>query len=354
VSRAATRSGIGKRPPRIADVAKLAGVSTATVSRALTAPHRLRPDTLARVAEAVRHTGYTPNLAARTLRARRTMLVLVVVPDIANPFFSDVLRGIDEGLSKDGYGFLIGNLGNTRANEPRLADVALSGQVDGVLLLNGRIPTGGPRSLSPTEIPMVAICEAIPGAAIPQIEVENREAARAAVAHLASLGHRHIAYLSGPKDNILEHERRGGFCEGLKDASIPRRDARFYTGDFSFHAGVAAAEQFLRVGERPTALFAANDEMVIGFMKRIRSAGVSVPDDVSVIGFDGIEFSDFVEPTLTTFRQPRRELGYEGASLLVAAMRGDVIDPARARQRWPVPLLTRGSTGPAPASRDGR
>src|SRR5258708_5546895 len=194
VSRAPNESVAGKRPPRIAEVAKLAGVSTATVSRALTAPHMLRADTLARVAEAVRHTGYTPNLAARTLRARRTMLVLVVVPDIANPFFSDVLRGIDEGLSKDGYGFLIGNLGNTRANEPRLADVALSGQVDGVLLLNGRIPTGGPRSLSPTEIPMVAICEAIPGAPIPHVEVQNREAARAAVAHLVSLGHRRIAY----------------------------------------------------------------------------------------------------------------------------------------------------------------
>ncbi|HET7881493.1 MAG TPA: LacI family DNA-binding transcriptional regulator [Acetobacteraceae bacterium] len=339
-----------RRPLRIAEVARLAGVSTATVSRALTAPEKLRADTLARVTEAVRRTGYTPNSAARTLRARRTMLVLVVVPDIANPFFSDVLRGIDDGLSQHGYGFLIGNLGNSRSKEPQLANIALSGQVDGVLLLNGRIPQGGRHSLSAGDIPMVAVCEAIPGAPIPQVEVENRAAARRAVAHLAALGHRHIAYLAGPADNILEHERRTGFCEGLADAAIPRHDARFYPGDFTFDAGVVAAAEFLSLRQRPTAAFAANDEMAIGFVKRIRSDGLAVPDDISVVGFDGIEFADFVEPTLTTFRQPRRELGYYGASLLVQAMRGEAIDPARSHLRLPVPLLERGSTAPARCS----
>jgi LacI family repressor for deo operon, udp, cdd, tsx, nupC, and nupG len=337
-----------KRLLRIAEVAKLAGVSTATVSRALSAPHKLRADTLARVTEAVRRTGYTPNLAARTLRARRTMLVLVVVPDIANPFFSDVLRGIDDGLSQHGYGFLIGNLGNSRAKEPQLADVALSGQVDGVLLLNGRIPQGGRRPLTAGELPMVAVCEAISDAPLPQVEVQNHEAARAAVAHLAALGHRRVAYLAGPPDNVLEHQRRGGFCQGLADAGIPEREARFYPGDFTFRAGVAAAAEFLNLHLRPTALFAANDEMAIGFLKRVRQASLGVPKDVSVVGFDGIEFADFVEPMLTTFRQPRRELGCQGATLLIRAMRGEAIDPKMAHQRLPVPLLERGSTGPAP------
>jgi LacI family repressor for deo operon, udp, cdd, tsx, nupC, and nupG len=337
-----------KRPLRIAEVAELAGVSTATVSRALSAPDKLRPDTLARVTEAVRRTGYTPNLAARTLRARRTMVVLVVVPDIANPFFSDVLRGIDEELSRHGYGVLIGNLANARAREPQLADLALAGQVDGVLLLNGRIPAGGRRALAAGDIPMVAICEAIPGARLPQVEVQNREAARQAVAHLVALGHRRIAYLAGPPDNILEHERRGGFCEGLAAAGLEAPAAAFYPGDFTFAAGVAAARRFLAARPRPTALFAANDEMAIGFVKTVRSGGLAVPDDVSVVGFDGIEFADFVEPTLTTFRQPRRALGAQGAALLVAAMRGEAIAPEHAHQRLAVPLLARGSTGPAP------
>ncbi|MBI3513235.1 MAG: LacI family DNA-binding transcriptional regulator [Proteobacteria bacterium] len=330
-------------------MAQLAGVSTATVSRALTAPQKLRPATLARVTEAVRRTGYTPNLAARTLRARRTMLVLVVVPDIANPFFSDVLRGVDEGLSQHGYGFLIGNLARSRAKEPQLANIALAGQVDGMLLLNGRIPQGGRRSLTASDIPMVAVCEAIEGARIPQVEVQNREAARQAVAHLARLGHRRIAYLAGPPDNFVERERRGGFCEGMTAAGLSARSARFYPGDFTFASGVAAATAFLQTRPRPSALFAANDEMAIGFVKTMRSAGIVVPDQVSVVGFDGIEFADFVEPTLTTFRQPRRELGYRGATLLVAAMRGEAIDPAQAHQYLPVPLLERGSTALAPA-----
>jgi LacI family transcriptional regulator, repressor for deo operon, udp, cdd, tsx, nupC, and nupG len=132
------------------------------------------------------------------------------------------------------------------------------------------------------------------------------------------------------------------------DAGLSERSASFYPGDFTFAAGVAAAGSFLKTRPRATALFAANDEMAIGFVKTLYSAGVTVPRDVSVVGFDGIEFADFVEPTLTTFRQPRRELGYEGAQLLAAAMRGDVIDPARTHQRRPVPLLRRGSTGPVP------
>ena len=334
-----------KRKLRIAEVAVLAGVSTATVSRAMSAPGKLRADTLARVAEAVRRTGYTPNIAARTLRARRTMLALVVVPDIGNPFFSDVLRGIDEGLSRHGYGLLIGNLDNSRHKEPQLADLASAGQVDGVILLNGRIPQGGGRSLADADIPIVAVCEAIPGATIPQVEVQNREAARSAVAHLVELGHRRIAYLAGPSDNILEHERRAGFCLGLGDAGIPARRARFYSGDFTFRTGVAAAVRFLAQRQRPTALFAANDEMAIGFIKTIRSAGLDVPDDISVVGFDGIEFADYVEPTLTTFRQPRRELGRAGAALLIQAMTGAPIDPAEVHQRLPVPLLARASTG---------
>src|SRR5439155_24908628 len=113
-------------------------------------------------------------------------------------------------------------------------------------------------------------------------------AARAAVAHLAALGHRRIAYLAGPPENILEHERRTGFCEGLGDAGISQHQARFYPGDFTFRTGVAAARRYLAQRQRPTALFAANDEMAIGFMKTLRSDGVDVPGDMSVVGFDGI------------------------------------------------------------------
>jgi LacI family repressor for deo operon, udp, cdd, tsx, nupC, and nupG len=335
-----------RRTLRIAEVAKLAGVSTATVSRALTDPVKLRPQTLARVEEAIRRTGYTPNLAARNLRARRSMVVLVVVPDIANPFFADVLRGIEETLSSGGYGLLIGNLGPGPEKPRQILDVVQAGQVDGVLLLNGAVPCDADRSLGAMKIPLVAICEAIPGARFPQVEVQNREAARVAVAHLAALGHRRVAYLAGPDGNILEAERYRGFRDGVAAAGIEMTQR--YPGDFTFAAGTAAAGRFLTEQHRPTALFAANDEMAIGFLKNVRSAGVAVPDELSIIGFDGIAFADYVEPTLTTFRQPRRELGGTGARLLLRAMAGQTIGADEAHVRMPVPLLVRASTGPAP------
>lgn len=337
-----SRSG---RSPRIEEVAAIAGVSTATVSRALTASAKLRPETLARVAEAVRRTGYTPNVAARSLRGRRTMLVLVVVPDIANPFFSDVLLGIDVALDRHGYGFLIGNLGNAAGKQRQVLDIVQAGQVDGVILLNGAIPADGGRRLTDLGVPMVAVCEAIPGADLPQVEAENRAAARAAVAHLVGLGHRRLAYLSGTATNILDVERRAGFIEGLAAAGIARRTAAFYPGDFTFRGGEAAAEVFLARRARCTALFAASDEMAVGFLKRVQAAGLRVPDDLSVVGFDGIALADYVEPTLTTFRQPRRELGQAGAELLVRVMTGFPIPAGEAHVRLPVELLARASSG---------
>lgn len=338
---------------RIAEVAALAGVSTATVSRALSDPGKLRQETLARVEAAIRATGYTPNLAARSLRARRSMVVLVVVPDIANPFFADVLRGIEEALSAAGYGLLIGNLGPGPGKQGQMLDIVQAGQVDGVILLNGAIPRDATRSLDRMGIPLVAVCEAIPGARFAQVEVQNREAGREGARHLLRLGHRRLAYLAGPEGNILEIERQGGFRAELAEAGIT--ELTVYAGDFTFAAGVAAAAPFLAAAQRPTAVFAANDEMAIGFLKTVRVSGVRVPEDVSILGFDGIDFADYVDPMLTTFRQPRRELGQAGAGLLVRAMSGET---AAAHIRLPVSLQVRESTGrhqtaPEPKLRGG-
>ena len=324
----------------------MAGVSTATVSRAMTSPRKLTPETLARVEDAVRRTGYTPNLAARSLRARRTMLVLVVVPDIANPFFADVLLGIDEALSRHGYGLLIGNLGHAGRKERHLLQVVQAGQVDGVILLNGHVLRDGKRTLLHADIPVVAVCEAIPGADFPQVDVRNREASASAVGHLAALGHRRIAYLGGPPGNILEQARQAGFRDGLAAAGIAA--GAFYPGDFTFEAGRAAAASMLARARRPTALFAANDEMAIGFLRAVREAGLRVPDDISIVGFDGIGFSDYVEPLLTTFRQPRRELGRIGAELLLCSLAGRPVPPGERCVSLPVEILARASTGPVP------
>jgi LacI family transcriptional regulator, repressor for deo operon, udp, cdd, tsx, nupC, and nupG len=335
---------------RIADVARLAGVSVATVSRALSDPGIVTEETRARVVEAVRATGYTPNAAARNLRVRRSMMALVVVPDISNTFFAEILRGVDAALSNAGYGLIIGNLDNAPEKEARYVELAQSGQVDGVILLCGHVLSGGRRRLEDARLPMVAACEIIPGAPFPQVEINNAEAAQLAVRHLIDLGHRRIAYLSGPETNILNTVRQSGYRTALDAAGIALATSWELNGNFSFHSGSRAADAVLAMPkkERPTALFAANDEMAIGFLKRLSGTGLRVPDDFSIVGFDAIDYADYVAPTLTTVRQPRKDIGLKAAELLIDIMsgNGDRLPP---RTILTADLDIRESTGPVPA-----
>jgi LacI family repressor for deo operon, udp, cdd, tsx, nupC, and nupG len=328
---------------RIADVARLAGVSTATVSRVLANPDKVRAQTHAAVMEAVRRSGYTPNSTARNLRTRRTMMILAVVPNLANPVFAQILRGIDDELIRSGYGLVIGNLDNCTEREARYVELALSRQVDGVLLMNGRIPESGKRKLTDANLPIVAMCAAVPGVELPSVVVQDREASRAAVRHLTELGHRRLGYIAGPQGNVIEKERYAGFLEGLADAGLSAASSVRWEGRFVFSTGVAAAEAFLRLKRPPTGIFASSDESAIGFIKTVRSAGVRVPEDVSVIGFDGIEFADYAEPTLTTFQQPLHEIGQTGATVLLRALRNQLTHEERT-VRLPLTLLDRDTT----------
>ena len=172
-----TQSSNGRsshRPATIHDVAARAGVSTATVSRTLASPDLVSEAARARVLAAIEATGYTPNVAARNLRARRTMMVLVVVPNIANSFFAEVLRGIDDELVASGYGIIIGNLDNQAEREPRYVDLVFSGQVDAVLSMSARVPSGQRPRHARRRLPMATICVAIPGAGLPFMMVDNR------------------------------------------------------------------------------------------------------------------------------------------------------------------------------------
>jgi len=330
---------------RIADVARIAGVSTATISRVLANPDKVRQKTRDAVMEAVRRSGYTPNSVARNLRKRRTMTALVVVPNLANPVFAQILRGIDDELTQCGYGLVIGNLDNCPEREARYVELALSRQVDGIILLNGRIPESGKRTMQEAGLPMVAMCAAIQDKRIPNVVVQDREASRAAVDYLVRLGHRKLGYIDGPPSNIIAAERHAGFLEGLRDAGLSERDFVRWEGRFVFSAGVAAAEAFLRLKSRPSAIYASSDESAIGFMKVVRAAGIRVPEDVSIIGFDGIEFADYVEPTLTTFRQPLHELGRKGAEVLLKMIREEM-RPEDWEVRMPLTLLERDTTRP--------
>ena len=297
-----------RRQATIHDVAKRAGVSTATVSRSLAAPALVSDAARARVLDAIKATGYTPNMAARNLRARRSMMVLVVVPNIANAFFAEVLRGIDDELVMHGYGIIIGNLDNRPEREARYVDLVFAGQVDAVLLMSGRVPSGGGRLMSEAGVPMATICVDI-GESFPSIMVDDHKSSRTVVEHLVSLGHGSFGYVSGPPGNRNEIGRHEGFVAGLAAAGFDPAEAFYWQGDFMIASGAHAAHEFLACSKRPSAVYAVSDSMAISFMKTVMEAGIGVPDDLSVVGFDGIEFAEFVTPTLTTIQQPRHEIG---------------------------------------------
>jgi len=336
-----------RRPATIRDVAKRARVSTATVSRTLAVPDLVSDAARARVLAAVKATGYTPNVAARNLRARRAMMVLVVVPNIANAFFAEVLRGIDDELVASGYGIIIGNLDNKVEREARYVDLVFAGQVDAVLLMSGHIPSGNGKLMTEAGVPMATICVAIADSALPSVMVDDRAASEAVAEHLLSLGHRRFGYISGPADNQNEVGRRAGFRAGLAAAGIDPDRAVYWPGEFSLGTGVRAAESFLALSDRPTAIFAASDTIGIGFMKTVTEAGLRIPEDLSIVGFDGIEFSEFVTPSLTTIRQPRHDIGRAGARALIDAL-ADGAAPKSVLLE--APLLLRGSTARAPAA----
>ncbi len=337
----ARRTRTKRRAVTIRDVARRAGVSTATVSRALANPETVAAATREAVFAAIAETGFAPNASARSLRARTTKMVLALLPGIGNSFYTPILNAVEEVLSLAGYGMLMGDTRMDRAREAHYDRLVRSGQVDGVMLLTGRLPHPDFAGLD-ARIPITLICNDIPGLeGLPVIEIENREAARSLVAHLVGLGHRRIGHAIGPTDNVEAWYRLDGYRTALADAGLAEDESIVWQGAFTFEAGVRVAHQFLAHGAPPTAVFTANDEMAMGFIKTVKDAGLDVPEDVSVVGFDDIEFARYFDPALTTIHQPRAELGRLAAETLLARMTGKGKVPLRTR--LPCTLVVRDS-----------
>jgi len=329
-----------RRKPTISDVARWAGISTATVSRTLATPEKVTARTRAIVLEAVRQTGYVPNLAARNLRTNKTRTILAVLPDFSNVFFSLILRGISDTLVARGYSLIIADTRNDPAREAQYAEFILAGRVDGVLLLNGRSILTRPKGHA--RAPTVSLCERIANAPFPHVETENREAARMMTAYLASLGHKTIGYVRGPAANVLEHERFAGYRDALREAHLQCDPALVTSGDFTLESGEAAAEDYLSRRQLPDAIFACNDEMAMGLIRGLSAAGITAPGDVSIAGFDDIEFAEAYNPPITTVRQARREIGERAAELLLKLIDGDL--PPKREIKLAAELVIRKST----------
>ena len=345
---ASSRPKGGRPSVTIRDVARRAGVSTATVSRALANPDRVAAATRAAVISAIAETGFTPNASARSLRARSTKMVLALLPGIGNSFYTPILNAVEEVLSLAGYGMIMGDTRMDHAREAHYDLLVRGGQVDGVMLLTGRLPHPSFAELDAT-VPITLICNDIPGTKnLPVIEIDNHEAAQVVVRHLIDLGHCRIGHAVGPTDNVEAVSRLAGYRSAHGEAGITVDESIVWQGAFSFDAGVRVAHQFLTHRDRPTAMFTANDEMAMGFIRTVKDAGLHVPADVSVVGFDDIEFARYFDPALTTMHQPRAELGRLAAESILARMAGTSHGPLRTRLKCT--LMVRDSAAePAPS-----
>ncbi|KUF09344.1 LacI family DNA-binding transcriptional regulator [Pseudoponticoccus marisrubri] len=335
---------------RIQDVARAAGVSTATVSRALSNPDLLAEATRTAVFDAIRETGYRVNQAARNLRKQRAGAILVLVPDLSNPFFSRILAGISQALEGSDYAVLITDTSVRDPAEGSLADFILDARVDGIISLDGGLPASELAQFTARNLSdrIVFACEWVHGAPFPSIRSDNEGGARLAIGHLAELGHQRIAHVTGPKGNVLTRMRREGMQEERARLGLPARDEWIIRGDFSMRSGQEAAQRILAMEDRPSAVFCASDMVAFGLISTLVAAGLSVPGDMSVIGFDDIEMSHYYIPALTTIRQDRHKLGTRAASMLLARLEQPLAVPDEPVETIGVELILRASTGPLP------
>ena len=330
----------------IQDVARRAGVSTATVSRVLSHPEIVATATRDRVIEAVAALSYEPNHAAKSLRTLKTAKIVVTVPNIANPFFSAVIRGVEEAAQAAGYAVLLGDTRQEPEREELYATMLRRKEADGLIFLGHRLPDTLADLVARmgSSAPVVNGCEFSPELGVSSAHIDNTAAAHEAMDLLYSFGHRRIGVITGPMTSPISRDR----LTGARDSAAEKGrldDFMMAIGDFSVESGSKQTRAFLAGPAPPTALFCFSDEMAMGALRAIADLGLSCPDDVSVVGFDDISYARYLQPALTTISQPMEQIGREAVGLLVNILRGQA--DHLVFKTLPHRLVVRGSTGPA-------
>jgi len=331
----------------IKDVARAANVSVATVSRALNGHDNVAEAVRLRVIRVAGELRYSPHAAARSLSSRRTHTIGVVLPDLYGEFFSELMRGVDQVARERGFHLLVSSY-HGNPEEQGAALRAMRGRVDGLLLMSPYIGDMAhlTDNLSPTQ-PTVLMNTHLPDAGLAALSVDNYGGAVAMVRHLVDCGRQRIAFIAGPEDNFDARERKRGYADALAE-HLPGAKPWILPGDFNEASGHVAALELIAGGQLPDAVFAANDMMALGCLSAFKQAGIQMPEQIALAGFDDIPLSRYVQPSLTTVRVNIAKLGGQAMSVLSDAIGTDAA-PAPSVSLSPE-LIVRESTGAGRAS----
>ena len=341
------RSSSGKTA-KLSDVAELARVSTATVSRALTCPGKVKPATAARIRQAVQALGYVAHGAARALASKRTHTIGAVIPTLDNAIFANTAHALQQALDDAGYTLLIASHEFDAEVEARVTQALVERGVDGLVLLGATHHPSVLRMLDTQQIPYVLTWALDAAGRHPCVGFDNRAAANRIASHLLDLGHREFAMITGiTTGNERAAERREGVRQALAARGIALAPGRVVEKSYTLSAGREGLREILRAAPRPTAVICGNDVLAIGALAECQAQGIAVPREISVTGFDDLEIAAVVTPALTTIHFPTAELGSYAAQHLLARLAGK---PFEMRTELPVELVVRGSTAP-PAHR---
>ena len=303
---------LGDQPPRttsIKDIARLARVSHSTVSRALRGSRQVSAATTARIRRIADEAGYRASAAARSLVVGRTNTIGVVVTNIADPFVAGVVSGIEDMAEKHGYSVFLANSNAEPEREVRVVRSFEERRVDGIIVTSSRVGALYVPLMERMHVPVVLLNNQHPSEFVHSVLIDNVEASLQATRHLVRLGHRRIAYLGDRLGYQSDTERFAGYRRALDEAGLTFVPELVVHGDGKPEGGAQAMAQLLAFPRRPTAVFCYNDMSALGAMRQIRANGLQVPDDLSVAGFDDLYISQYLEPPLTTVRQPMRQMG---------------------------------------------
>lgn len=310
----------------IQQVAALAGVSVATVSRVINQYKNVSTETRLKVEQAIKQLNYEPNLIGRSLRTSQSRLLLVLIPSISNPFYSEIINGIEHIAIQENYQILLCDTDSDPERERIYFDLLRKRMADGIISMDPAVHINTLNQLSENH-PIVQCSEYKPDSNIPYVTIDNETAAYQAVKHLIQSGHEKIALINSDMTYLYAREREMGYKKALKEHGLTvDPNLAFYTSNLSFDQGRQAMKKVFQANTIPSAIFAVSDVLAIGALKEITNHKLRVPEDIALVGFDKIEFSNMTNPALTTVAQPMHKMGVTAATMLIDVIQGKTVD----------------------------